>query len=78
VVRRQTSRTVRIGLLLFGLGLAAIVADVVPFLAGDHDRPLWLNLSCVLAPVGFAIAVGSGLRAGRDDQRAALRESRPG
>jgi hypothetical protein len=64
---------VRIGLVLFALGLAAIAVDVLPFFADDRDRPLWLNLTCLLAPLGFALAVGSALRAGRAEQRAALR-----
>ena len=67
------SRTVRIGLVLFALGLLAIIADVVPFFADHHNRPLWLNLACLLAPLGFALALGSALRAGRAEQRAALR-----
>jgi uncharacterized membrane protein YhdT len=65
---------VRIGLVLFVAGLVFIAADVLPFFAGDHNTPLWLNLACLLAPAGFAVAVGSALRAGRDEQRAAVRE----
>jgi uncharacterized membrane protein YhdT len=68
------SQTVRVGLALFVLGVVAIVVDVLPFFADHHDRPLWLNLACLLAPIGFALAVGSGLRAGRAEQRAVLRE----
>jgi hypothetical protein len=63
---------VRIGVALFVLGLGFVVADVVPFFAGDGDRPLWLNLACLLAPLGFGIAVWAGFRAGRAQQRAAL------
>jgi hypothetical protein len=47
---------------------------VIPFFFGAHNRPLWLNLACLLAPIGFLVAVWSGLRAGRAEQRAALRE----
>ena len=68
------SRAVRIGLALFVLGLVFILVDVTPFFVDDHNRPLWLNLACLLAPLGFAIAVWAGLRSGREDQRAALRE----
>jgi len=68
------SRAVRIGLALFVLGLGFIAADVLPFFAADHDTPLWLNLACLLAPAGFAVAVWAGLRNGREEQRAALRE----
>lgn len=64
---------VRAGLALFALGLIFIVADVVPFFLDDHNRPLWLNLGCLLAPVGFAVAVWAGLQSGRSDQRAAVR-----
>jgi len=71
----RTSRTMRIGLILFALGLVAIAVDVLPFFADHHNRPLWLNLLCLLAPTGFALAVGSALHAGRDEQRAALRDS---
>ncbi|MBN9621180.1 MAG: hypothetical protein J0H43_15860 [Actinobacteria bacterium] len=64
----------RTGAALFVLGLVFIAVDVLPFFAGDHNTPLWLNLACLLAPLGFAIAVGSALRGGRAEQRAALRE----
>ena len=64
---------VRLGLTVFAVGLVFIAIDVMPFLAGDGETPLWLNLACLLAPIGFAIAVGSALRAGRDEQREALR-----
>jgi peptidoglycan/LPS O-acetylase OafA/YrhL len=72
---RSTTRMVRVGLVLFVLGLVAIAVDVLPFFASDHDRPLWLNLLCLLAPLGFAVAVVSALRAGREDQRAAVRRA---
>jgi uncharacterized membrane protein YhdT len=68
------SWTVRIGLALSVAGLAFIAVDVLPFFAGDRNTPLWLNLACLLAPLGFAIAVRAALRAGRAEQRAALRQ----
>ena len=67
------SRAVRLGLVLFGLGIGFVVADVTPFFVAVHDRPLWLNLSCLLAPLGFGIAIWAGLRPGREEQREALR-----
>jgi uncharacterized membrane protein YhdT len=73
-VRLPASRTVRAGVLLFVLGLGFIAVDVLPFFAGDEDRPLWLNLACLLAPLGFAVVFWSAYRRGRDEQRAALRE----
>ena len=65
---------VRIGLALFVVGLAFVAVDVLPFFLGDHNTPLWLNLACLLAPLGFAVAVWGALRAGRAEQRAALDE----
>jgi uncharacterized membrane protein YhdT len=65
---------VRLGFALFVLGLLFVAVTVLPFLfGGGHDRPLWLNLGCLLAPVGLVVAVTAAVRAGRADQRAAAR-----
>jgi len=64
---------VRAGIWLFVLGLGFVAADVIWWWSGGENSPLWLNLLCLLAPLGFAVAVWSGLRAGRAEQRAALR-----
>ncbi len=44
---RSPSRptAVRVGLVLFALGLVSIAVDVIPFFFHAHDRPLWLNLA---------------------------------
>jgi uncharacterized membrane protein YhdT len=68
------SRPVRVGLALFAAGLVFIAIDVLPFFGGRDNTPLWLNLACLLAPLGFAVAIGSAVRAGRAQQRAALAE----
>jgi uncharacterized membrane protein YhdT len=67
-------RMVRVGLLLFVVGLIFIAIDVFPFFVGDHNSPLWLNLACLAAPIGFAIAIWSALSNGREDQRQAVRD----
>jgi peptidoglycan/LPS O-acetylase OafA/YrhL len=67
-------RLVRVGLALFALGLILIAVDVVPFFFGHHNTGLWLNLGCLAAPLGFALAVYGGLKPGRDAQREAVRE----
>jgi hypothetical protein len=69
---------IRLGLALFVLGLGFAAVTVLPFFFGDHDRPLWLNLGCLLAPIGFVLAVTGALRTGRADQRAALRRTTAG
>lgn len=69
--RRPGDTAIGIGLVAFVVGLGFIAADVIPFFAGSTDRPLWLNLSCLLAPLGFALVVAAALRRGRAEQRAA-------
>ena len=69
----QPRRAVRLGLALFALGLVFVAVDVLPFFFDHHNTPLWLNLACLLAPVGFGIAVWSGLSTGRAEQREAAR-----
>lgn len=64
--------TVRVGLALFAAGLFFLAVDVIPFFFGAHDRPLWLNLGCLLAPLGLVVVVWSAVRTGRAGQRAAL------
>jgi uncharacterized membrane protein YhdT len=61
---------------LFLLGLVFVVIDVTPFFFHHRDTPLWLNLACLLAPIGFGIAIWSGLAAGRAEQRAAAQAAR--
>jgi hypothetical protein len=73
-VRLPESRALALGLALFAIGVGFIAVDICLFWANDHNTPLWLNLACLAAPAGFAIAVWAGLRAGRKEQRAALRE----
>jgi uncharacterized membrane protein YhdT len=71
---RPTS--VRVGFTLFAVGLVFLVATVVPFFWGSHDRPLWMNIGCMLAPLGFVVAVVGVFRAGRAEQRAAAERLR--
>jgi cyanate permease len=71
-LRLPESRVIRVGLVLFVLGLAFVAVDIGLFWANDHNTPLWLNLCCLAAPAGFLIAVWTGLRQGRAEQRAAL------
>lgn len=48
---------VRAGVACFALGLVAVAVIFAMFAAGAHDLPLWLNLSAMLAPVGFGLAL---------------------
>ena len=66
-------RAVLFGSALFVLGLVFILIDITALFSDHHNTALWLNLACLLAPIGFAIAVWSGLSAGRAAQREAAR-----
>ncbi len=66
--------SVRFGLILFALGTVFITVDVATFFVGGRNTPLWLNLLCACAPIGFAIAVWGTVRVGRAEQRQALDE----
>ncbi|WP_157749182.1 hypothetical protein [Jatrophihabitans sp. GAS493] len=71
---RPLSRGVRVGLVLFAIGLVFIVINVIPFFFGTTDRPLWLNLACLAAPAGLVTAVVSAWRSGRAAARQAAHE----
>ena len=58
---------VRVGAGLFGLGVLAVVAIVVPFFFGLDERPTWLNLSALLLPVGLGVALLGLLLGARED-----------
>jgi hypothetical protein len=70
----QTSGLVRIGLLIFGVGIVLIAVEVIGFFLGVRNWPLWLNVcSGAFAPAGMALALVGVFSAGRRDQRDALR-----
>jgi hypothetical protein len=69
--------SVVVGLVLFAVGVVFLAVTVLPFFWGAHDRPIWLNLGSMLAPIGFIIAVVGVVRAGRAEQRDAVELSKP-
>jgi hypothetical protein len=59
-------RLVRLGAVLFGIGVVAVLAVVVPFFFGVENRPLPLNVAAGgLPPLGRAHALIGVLRAAR-------------
>ncbi len=66
---------IRVGLVLFAVGVLAIVVTFAGYVDGVDNRPVWQNLICMLAPLGFGLAVWGLVRAGRSTQREALRRS---
>lgn len=70
-----------VGVVLFLVGVVAVVLDVGPFFAGTDNRPLVLNLLSFLAPAGLGLALLGLLRAamaatrrGRATERALQRD----
>ena len=65
-------RLVRIGAVVFGLGVLGVLAVLVPFLLGREDAPLWTTLAASLLPVGHGLSLLGllrGARARRRDRR---------
>jgi hypothetical protein len=58
-------RLVRIGAVLFGVGLVAALAVVVPFFLGRSNAPLALTLGTLLMPLGLGVALSGLLRGAR-------------
>ena len=54
---RPGERLVRLGALIFGIGLVGALLVVVPFLLGRDDAPLWSTLLASLLPVGLGLAL---------------------
>ena len=66
-------RLVQAGAVLFGLGLLAALAVVVPFFLGRSNAPLPLTLGTLLMPLGLGTALSGLLRGAR---RSATRSGR--
>jgi hypothetical protein len=69
-------RAVRVGAVLFGLGVVGVLCVLVPFFLGRQDAPLWTTLLASLLPVGLGVALAGLLRAARANRRAARAERR--
>ena len=67
-------RLVQVGAALFGLGLLAALAVVVPFFLGRSNAPLALTLGTLLMPLGLGVALSGLLRGAR---RSAHRSGTP-
>lgn len=59
------SRLLPVAVGLFAIGVLAICAVFVLFAVGRHDLPLWLNLTCLLAPAGLIVGVVGTVRQSR-------------
>ena len=62
---------VRAGVILFGIGLLAILVVVLPFFFGEENRPLVLNVAAgALPPLGLGLALAGLVHGSRSTARA--------
>ena len=62
-------RLVRLGAIVFALGVLGVLAVLAPFLLGRADAPLWTTLLASLLPVGLGLALAGLLRGARARRR---------
>jgi len=63
------------GVVLFGIGVAAVAVVFVLFLVTGGEVPTALSLACALAPAGLGLALLGLVRQGRASSREARRLS---
>ena len=63
--RQPGDRTVKAGVVLFGVGVLGVLAVLVPFLLGREDAPLGTTLVASLLPVGLGLSLLGLLRGAR-------------
>ncbi|MFB9569354.1 hypothetical protein [Saccharopolyspora hordei] len=61
----RRSALLPVSVVMFALGLLAIVAIFVLFALGYQDLPVWLNLTTLLCPVGLAVGVVGAIATAR-------------
>lgn len=67
----------QLGALLFGIGVVAVVAAVVPAVLSQSSAPLGPVVAAgTLLPLGFAVAFVGLLRGARTARREAIRAAR--
>jgi hypothetical protein len=67
---KPTDQLVRIGAVIFGVGLIAVLAAVLPLFFGVHNLPTALNLAAgLLPPLGLGIALWALLLQARQSRR---------
>ena len=54
---RPGEALVRVGAVVFGVGVLGVLLAVVPFFFGRQDAPSWTALTASLLPVGLGIAL---------------------
>ncbi|SFB62269.1 hypothetical protein SAMN05216266_13035 [Amycolatopsis marina] len=60
------SPLMRTGVVLFAIGMVAVVAVFVMFAAGLQDLPVWLSAAAgVITPLGLALGLIALVREGR-------------
>jgi hypothetical protein len=67
--RSEPDRLVQAGAVIFGVGLLAVLAAVLPLFFGVHNLPTALNLAAgLLPPLGLGIALWALVRQARQSR----------
>lgn len=63
-------------MMLFTVGILAVAVILVLFATGGSELPLWLNLTAMLAPLGFGVGlIGVFLEARSSPARSVARDA---
>ncbi|GAA2790134.1 hypothetical protein GCM10010452_18140 [Crossiella cryophila] len=61
-------KLIPVAIVVFAIGLLAVVSTFGLFASGRTELPLWLNLACLLLPIGLALGVFAVFRQSRKDR----------
>ena len=67
--RPSSAPLAKIGMIMFAIGVLAIATDLVLFASGSRNLPVWLNLICMLAPVGLGVGLVGVVKEARSSSR---------
>ncbi|MBC7375466.1 MAG: hypothetical protein H7323_15875, partial [Frankiales bacterium] len=69
--RQPGDRLVRLGAVVFGLGVVGVLVVMASFLLGSQNASLWSTLLTSLLPLGLGLSLLGLLRGARARRRAA-------
>lgn len=69
--RQPGDRLVRLGAVVFGLGVVGVLVVMASFLLGSQNASLWSTLLASLLPLGLGLSLLGLLRGARARRRAA-------
>ena len=71
--RPSAAPLAKIGMVLFAVGLLAILTDLALFASGQRNLPVWINVLCMLAPLGLGVGLVGLVREARSASQTTAR-----